>query len=160
MDMDGHGHRGEEQDTPKLLRLRKLGEKLYEAELVTGQGEKLRLQVRIDNDVIETPFGRYHLSSINIAEVKSAEATSSSESWLVEFDEHEGALKARLSMKIVEAAKKPGDEVRKGDKIATIETMKMLNDIHSPCDGKLIELAQPGQGLSPGGILAKIKCEN
>lgn len=159
MNMGGLGRRGEEQGTPRLLRLRKLGERLYEAELVTEHGEKLRLQVRVDNDVIETPFGRYHLSNLDISEHEPAQTSSGGESWLVEFDEHEGVLRAKLSMKIVETMKKPGDRVRKGDKIATIETMKMLNDVHAPCDGEIVEITQPGQGLSPGNILARIKCK-
>jgi len=159
MDTGGLGRHGEEQDTPRLLRLRKLGERLYEAELVTEQGEKLRLQVRVDNDIIETPFGRYHISSLNVLEPEPAQTSGTGESWLVEFDEHEGILRAKLSMKIVEAAKNPGDEVKRGDKIATIETMKMLNDIHAPCNGELVEIAQPGQGLSPGNVLARIKCK-
>ncbi len=158
MDMGGLGRRGGEQGTPRLLRLRKLGGRLYEAELVTEHGEKLRLQVRVDNDIIETPFGRYHLSSLDIPE-SEAQAINTGESWLVEFDEHRGVLRAKLSMKVVEATKKPGDKIRKGDKIATIETMKMLNDVHAPCDGEIVEITQPGQGLSPGSILARIKCK-
>ncbi len=157
--MGGPGHRGEERYTPKLLRLRRLHDNLYEAELITEQGERLRLQVIVNNDIVETPFGRYHLSSIGLVETEPTSTSSSAESWLVEFNTHTGELRAKLSMKIVEISKKPGERVKEGERIAVIETMKMLNDVHSPCNGEIIEITQPGQGLSPGGLLAKIKCE-
>lgn len=157
--MGGPGHRGEELGTPRLLRLRRLHDNLYEAELITERGERLRLQVIVNNDIVETPFGRYHLSSIDLVETETTSTSSTGESWLIEFNSHTGELKAKLSMKIVEISKNPGEHVKEGEKIAVIETMKMLNDIHAPCDGEIIEISQPGQGLSPGSLLAKIKCK-
>ncbi|BEP17135.1 hypothetical protein PYJP_04870 [Pyrofollis japonicus] len=163
--MAGHGHPGELQGI-KLISLKRIYGNTYEAEIETDNGEIIRLQVRVENDIVETPFGSYHLSIAQQLLENSSSSTSTSTSgttsasWLVEFDEHSGELRARLSMKVIELLKRIGEKVNQNEKIAVVETMKMLNEVYAPCSGELLEAIEPGKGVAPGEAIAKIKCRD
>jgi biotin carboxyl carrier protein len=163
MVMAGHGRHGGSQDI-RLISLKRIYGNTYEAEIETENGEIIRLQVRVENDIVETPFGSYHLSIAQQSSEDSSASTSTggsaNTSWLVEFDEHSGELRARLSMKVVELLKKVGDKVSQNDKIAVVETMKILNEVYAPCSGELVEAVEPGKGVAPGEPIAKIRCRD
>ncbi|HVS75816.1 MAG TPA: dihydrolipoamide acetyltransferase family protein [Steroidobacteraceae bacterium] len=56
--------------------------------------------------------------------------------------------------------KKPGERVRHGEPIATVETTKGLIDIESYEDGEVKELTvQPGTKISVGAVLARLEVE-
>ena len=51
-----------------------------------------------------------------------------------------------------------GDEVKKGQKLLTLEAMKMEHSLTAPFDGKVIELeASEGAQVSEGALLARIE---
>lgn len=51
-----------------------------------------------------------------------------------------GGIKAPLPGVIIDIVVKVGDEVKKGQKVAILEAMKMENNIESDRDGKVIEV--------------------
>jgi len=35
----------------------------------------------------------------------------------------------------------------------------MVNEVHAPCHGVVEEIAEAGQGVDRGGVVARIRCE-
>ncbi|HVC29538.1 MAG TPA: dihydrolipoamide acetyltransferase family protein [Steroidobacteraceae bacterium] len=61
---------------------------------------------------------------------------------------------------LTEWLKKPGDRVRQGEPLVTVETTKGLIDVESYDDGQLLEhLAQPGAKVPVGAVLARLEVE-
>ena len=51
-----------------------------------------------------------------------------------------------------------GQQVKEGDTICIIEAMKIMNEIKSPCDGKVIRImAQPGDMVEYNQVLCVIE---
>lgn len=51
--------------------------------------------------------------------------------------------------KVVEVRVRPGQRVQRGEVLLVLEAMKMRNEITSPADGEVIELAvEPGANAS------------
>ncbi len=66
-------------------------------------------------------------------------------------------VKAPMAGKILKIRVKPGDKVRKGDKIIVLESMKMATDILAPRDGEVGEiLVKEGDNVEAGQILMTI----
>ena len=64
------------------------------------------------------------------------------------------------SATLTEWLKKPGERVRHGEPLATVETTKGLIDIESYDDGQLLEyLVQPGTQVPVGAVLARLEVE-
>lgn len=64
------------------------------------------------------------------------------------------------SATLTEWLKKPGDRIRHGEPLATVETTKGLIDIESYDDGQLLEyLVQPGTQVPVGAVLASLDIE-
>lgn len=64
------------------------------------------------------------------------------------------------SATLTEWLKKPGDRVRHGEPLATVETTKGLIDIESYDDGRILEqLVQPGTKVPVGAVLARLEVE-
>lgn len=64
------------------------------------------------------------------------------------------------SATLTEWLKKPGERVRHGEPLATVETTKGLIDIESYDDGQLLEyLVQPGTQVPVGAVLAHLEVE-
>lgn len=64
------------------------------------------------------------------------------------------------SATLTEWLKRPGDPVRHGEPLATVETTKGLIDIESYDDAQVLEhLVQPGTQVSVGAVLARLEVE-
>ncbi len=153
--MDGRGRRG-----GRLLEVRELGENHYEALVQLDDGRIVRVEARIVGDIVETPFGSYHLPELHVSAVAGEEAPrrGSEESWLVEFDEATGEVRAKLPVKIVSVEAKPGSRVDENTTVMLVETMKMVNEVHSPCPGVVVEVASK-PSVGKGEVLFRVKCE-
>ena len=63
-----------------------------------------------------------------------------------------------ITGKIIDVNVKPGDKVKEGDVLCTLESMKMENPILSPVDGKVMEVGvKPDQVVKPGDKIAVIE---
>lgn len=63
-------------------------------------------------------------------------------------------LKAPISGRIIDVLVKVGDNIKKGQTVLILESMKMESYIHSPTTAKISELmAQIGQSVKTGEIL-------
>lgn len=61
---------------------------------------------------------------------------------------------------LTEWLKKPGDQVRRGEPLVTVETTKGLIDIESYEDGRMLEhLVQPGSKVPVGAVLARLQVQ-
>jgi biotin carboxyl carrier protein len=67
-------------------------------------------------------------------------------------------LTAPMPGKVVKVLAKAGDAVKAGQGLLVIEAMKMENEMKSPKDGKLVELAvAEGQAVENGAVLAAVE---
>jgi pyruvate carboxylase subunit B len=58
---------------------------------------------------------------------------------------------------VLRLVKRPGDEVKEGDVVLVLESMKMATDIHSPVSGRIEEIPiSQGDKVKAGDVLAKI----
>ena len=154
--MDGRGRRG----GPRLVEFREVGLGIYEAVVEFDNGRKVTVRARLVGDILETPYGSYHISDLVLTEEEAEQAggVSTAESWLVEFDPGSGELRARLPVKVVDVHVSVGERVEKGDLLMLVETMKMVNEVHAPCSGVVEYVAGNGMGVGRGQPLVRIKC--
>ncbi len=67
-------------------------------------------------------------------------------------------VKAPMAGKILKINVKPGDRVKKGDKIIVLESMKMATDILAPRDGVVEDIfVKEGDNVEAGQVLLSIK---
>lgn len=67
-------------------------------------------------------------------------------------------IKSPLPGIIVEINVKPGDSVKKGQKIAVIEAMKMENEIIADCDGVVSEIkVKVGDSVLEGAVISTMQ---
>ncbi len=67
-------------------------------------------------------------------------------------------IKSPLPGMIVEINVKPGDSVKKGQKIAVIEAMKMENEITADCDGVVSEIkVKVGDSVLEGAVISTMQ---
>lgn len=162
--MDGRGRqqrgRGSSSHNVWIVEVRHEGAGVYTIVFEAGDGSRSSIRVRVEGDIISTPFGSYHVSELLSASKSSKgrreRRRSSSISWLVDFEG--GVARTKLPVKVVEVYKKPGENVEEGDVVLVVETMKMLNEVPSPCSGVLVEVAKSGAGVPQGGILFRVEC--
>jgi 3-methylcrotonyl-CoA carboxylase alpha subunit len=70
----------------------------------------------------------------------------------------DGAIVSPMPGKIIAVAVKAGDKVAKGQKLVTLEAMKMEHSLNAPFDGIVAELgAVEGAQVSEGALLARIE---
>ena len=63
-----------------------------------------------------------------------------------------------LTGKIIKVNVKPGDEVKEGDVLCLLESMKMENPILAPVNGTVTQVEiEVEQVVKPGGIIAIIE---
>lgn len=67
-------------------------------------------------------------------------------------------VKAMIPSVVVDIFVKPGDKVKKDDKLLTMEAMKMKNDTFSPLDGKVESITvKKGDRVAKGQLLIRLK---
>jgi acetyl/propionyl-CoA carboxylase alpha subunit len=67
-------------------------------------------------------------------------------------------VKATLPGLVVALAVGVGDEVATGDRLLTIEAMKMQNEVLAPRDGRVVEVAvEAGRAVSTGQLLVRME---
>lgn len=67
-------------------------------------------------------------------------------------------IEVPLTGRIISVNVKPGDEVKEGDTLCILESMKMENPILAPVDGTVIQVEITAeQVVKPGGVIAVIE---
>ena len=70
----------------------------------------------------------------------------------------EEIIEAPLTGKIISVNVKPGDEVKEGDTLCLLESMKMENPILSPVNGTIVQIGVVAdQIVKPGDTIAIIE---
>jgi biotin carboxyl carrier protein len=70
----------------------------------------------------------------------------------------ENSVVSAVPGKVVRVLVEPGMNVRKGDTIAVIESMKMEASVRSHRDGKILEVrVREGNGVQPGTLIALLE---
>jgi 3-methylcrotonyl-CoA carboxylase alpha subunit len=71
---------------------------------------------------------------------------------------HDGEIEAPMPGKVTAVEVKKGDKVAKGQRLLTLEAMKMEHGLTAPFDGTVAELAaKPGVQVSEGQLLVKVE---
>jgi 3-methylcrotonyl-CoA carboxylase alpha subunit len=71
---------------------------------------------------------------------------------------HDGEIEAPMPGKVTAVEVKKGDKVTKGQRLLTLEAMKMEHGLTAPFDGTVAELAaKPGVQVSEGQLLVKVE---
>jgi acetyl-CoA carboxylase biotin carboxyl carrier protein len=67
-------------------------------------------------------------------------------------------VEAHITGTVTRVEKQPGDEVRAGDPVVVLESMKMEMPVEAPADGRVTEVrCKEGQAVSEGDVLAVIE---
>jgi biotin carboxyl carrier protein len=69
---------------------------------------------------------------------------------------HDGPLEVRATLPglVVSVAVAAGDEVAEGDRLLTIEAMKMQNEVRAPRAGRVAKVSvEAGQAVATGAVL-------
>jgi 3-methylcrotonyl-CoA carboxylase alpha subunit len=73
---------------------------------------------------------------------------------------HDGEIEAPMPGKVTAVEVKQGEKVAKGQRLLTLEAMKMEHALTAPFDGTIAELnAAPGAQVTEGQVLVKIEAE-
>jgi len=73
---------------------------------------------------------------------------------------HDGEIEAPMPGKVTSVEVAAGDKVEKGQRLLTLEAMKMEHALTAPFDGTVAELsASPGQQVTEGTLLVKVEAE-
>jgi 3-methylcrotonyl-CoA carboxylase alpha subunit len=79
----------------------------------------------------------------------------------LEHMEEDGAVKAPMHGKLAAVFVKAGDTVRKGQRLAVVEAMKMEHPLLAPMDGEIAEIAaEPGAQVGEGARLFVIQAQS
>jgi 3-methylcrotonyl-CoA carboxylase alpha subunit len=73
---------------------------------------------------------------------------------------HDGEIEAPMPGKVTAVEVSPGEKVVTGQRLLTLEAMKMEHSLTAPFDGKITELAaKPGAQVTEGQLLVKVEAE-
>ena len=73
---------------------------------------------------------------------------------------HDGEIEAPMPGKVTAVEVKQGEKVAKGQRLLTLEAMKMEHALTAPFDGTVTELnASPGSQVTEGQVLVKVEAE-
>jgi 3-methylcrotonyl-CoA carboxylase alpha subunit len=71
---------------------------------------------------------------------------------------HDGEIEAPMPGKVTAVEVKQGEKVAKGQRLLTLEAMKMEHALTAPFDGSVVELnAKPGAQVTEGQLLVKVE---
>ena len=131
---------------PKHVILIDGGEGLVEAALDGSKGDKVWSPHRTSDGVVFVDSGwPYHFTPPRGGGIASG-------------GEADGALISPMPGKIIAVEVRQGDSVTKGQKLLTLEAMKMEHSLAAPFDGVVAELnAAEGGQVSEGTLLARIE---
>ena len=74
---------------------------------------------------------------------------------------HDGEIEAPMPGKVTAVEVSQGEKVAKGQRLLTLEAMKMEHALTAPFDGTVAELnAAPGQQVTEGQLLVKVEPED
>jgi len=73
---------------------------------------------------------------------------------------HDGEIEAPMPGKVTAVEVSQGEKVAKGQRLLTLEAMKMEHSLSAPFDGTIAELAaKPGAQVTEGQLLVKVQAE-
>jgi 3-methylcrotonyl-CoA carboxylase alpha subunit len=73
---------------------------------------------------------------------------------------HDGEIEAPMPGRVTAVEVKKGEKVAKGQRLLTLEAMKMEHAMTAPFDGTVAELAAaPGQQVTEGQLLVRVEAE-
>ena len=129
----------------------KINGNIYEVEV--GATEPGRAEVKVNGKEYSVEFDSpapeteaAALQGPSIAAPSPAAATSAGKT-----------VKSPLPGVLLKVLVKEGQNVKRGERIAVLEAMKMENDILSPCDGTVVSLpVAGGDSVLEGAVIAKI----
>ncbi len=130
---------------------------------------KMNFMARVDGKAMEVTADERGNVRWNVEWTESGVLVSNDDGQLVHFEldgprdaaggsESDGALISPMPGKIIAVEVRRGDNVTKGQKLVTLEAMKMEHSLVAPFDGVVAELnvAEGGQ-VSEGALLARIE---
>lgn len=146
----------------RVLGIKRISDNVYEVLVENTDGKRYTVYVKLEGDIVETPYGSYYLQDISrietVGETKGRSILGVS--WAIDFDSSSGLFKAKLSLKIIDVKVGRGSRVARDDTLLLFETMKMVGELKSPCEGVVEEVfVKPGEGVKSGSQLLKLKCK-
>ncbi len=124
--------------------------------VVEEEGRRRVLRVVARDGVVETPWGAYPLQALRSLRERGASLRRRPGSWLVDVEG--GIVRAKLPVRVVELHRRPGEQVKEGEVVMVVETMKMLNEVHAPCSGVIAEARGEDEAVPAGGVLFRVGC--
>jgi len=128
------------------------------------------IRARVDGVVQQLPIPESGHTVWNIAYVSDGVVVSNDDGQLVHFaldasrgtgtshGLHDGEIEAPMPGKVTAVEVKKGAKVEKGQRLLTLEAMKMEHALTAPFDGTIAELnATPGAQVTEGQLLVKIQ---
>jgi 3-methylcrotonyl-CoA carboxylase alpha subunit len=136
-------------------------------------GFRLVAPARATADLIDNDGNRY---SVSIDEVPNGEPGEFANAFVDAFPRqfrlyesrgtgashglHDGEIEAPMPGKVTAVEIKRGEKVAKGQRLLTLEAMKMEHALTAPFDGTVAELnAAPGQQVTEGQLLVRVEAE-
>ncbi len=119
---------------------------------VTVNGKPYEVEVEPLSDVKETssPSESAHVSAAEVASVPQAPKKPTAAG--------SGDILSPLAGKVVSLDTKVGQKVAEGEKVMTLEAMKMNTFVISPREGVIKEiLVTPGQAVEENAVLARLE---
>jgi len=123
---------------------------------------KKKFRVTIDDEILEVEVEveepRSIINSIKRILYSAKEKVSPISSPLLKISTSKNEVRAPLPGKVISIDKKIGDQIKQGDVILTLESMKTRVEIRSPISGTLRRiLVKEGQVVKQGDLLAIVK---
>ncbi len=125
--------------------------------------------VLVDGEPADAPIGKMNSSDVridemnNLAIVNELGQTYAVSAWRAQGvtagTAADGAILSPMPGRIIAVDVAEGDAVTKGQRLVTLEAMKMEHSLTAPFDGAVAELnAVEGGQVSEGAVLARVKC--
>jgi 3-methylcrotonyl-CoA carboxylase alpha subunit len=128
------------------------------------------IRARVDGEIKRLAIPETGHSVWNIAYVSDGVIVSNDDGQLTHFaldlgrgtgtthGLHDGEIEAPMPGKVTAVEVKKGDKVEKGQRLLTLEAMKMEHALTAPFEGTVAELnAKPGAQVTEGQMLVKVE---
>jgi 3-methylcrotonyl-CoA carboxylase alpha subunit len=130
---------------------------------------RLRALVDVNGQTSEAPVG-YPMHDLRVDEPTEDRAlvNEAGQTYSITFNQprgtgtshglHDGEIEAPMPGKVTAVEVSKGDKVAKGERLLTLEAMKMEHALTAPFDGRVAELnATPGAQVTEGQLLVKVE---